>query len=275
MVHSRPVFIFVALGAASIAAAAPLRLAPSVEPASQEAASLCARFDQDKAGSESGNPQDYRRSELDVSFSEDYVLDMGSFSSSRDSSVIVPLPPFDSPSSQGHVDPDTASALSIESPALHPSGLLVSPSSQERADVDDTSAPGIESPASHPSGPFDSPSSQEHADVDDTSAPSIKSPAPHSSGPFDSPLSQEHIDAITADVPSIESRAPHPSGPYVSPSSQERADSCAPYRPSGILEYFRRSLGVLSSRSSNAPVARPLLQKRTDTVVGTKENTQP
>ncbi|KAJ3726097.1 hypothetical protein C8R42DRAFT_708148 [Lentinula raphanica] len=285
MVRSRPVFIFIALGAASIAGAAPLRFAASAEPASQEAASLCARFDQDKAGLESGNPQDCRRSELDVSSSEDYVLDMDSFSSSRDSSVVVPLPPFDSPSSQEHADADTASAPSIESPALHPSGPFVSPSSQECADVDDNSAPGIESPASHPSGPFDSPSSQERADVDDNSALSIKSPAPHSSGPFDSPSSQEHIDADTADVPGIEFPALHPSGPLYLPSIRERADaddtasvpgiaSRAPH-PSGLLEYFRRSLGVLSSRSSNAPLAHSLLRKRTDTEITSADDLQP
>ncbi|KAJ3826241.1 hypothetical protein F5878DRAFT_709200 [Lentinula raphanica] len=253
MVRSRPVLIFVALGAALLATAAPLRLAASIEPASQEAASLCARFDQDKAGSESGNPHDCGRSELDVSSSKDYVLDMGSFSSSRDSSVIVPLPPFDSPSSQEHVDPDTASA------------------------------PRIESPAFHPSGPFVSPSSQECADVDDNSALSIKSPAPHSSGPFDSPSSQEHVDAITADVPGIESPALHPSGPLYLPSIRECADaddstasvpgiaSRAPH-PSGLLELFCRSLGVLSSRSSNAPLARSLLRKRTDTEIASADD---
>ncbi|KAJ3726096.1 hypothetical protein C8R42DRAFT_708147 [Lentinula raphanica] len=195
MVRSRPVFIFIALGAASIAGAAPLRLAASAEPASQEAASLCARFDQDKAGSESGNPQDCRRSELDVSSSEDYVLDMGSFSSSRDASVIVPLPPFDSPSSQEHADADTASAPGIESRALHPSGPFVSPSSQERADADDT-----------------------------------------------------------ASVPGIASRALH---------------------PSGQLESFRRSFGVLSSRTSHAPLAHSLLRKRTDTGIASADDPDP
>ncbi|KAJ3726098.1 hypothetical protein C8R42DRAFT_718335 [Lentinula raphanica] len=237
MVHTCSVLIFVALGAA-----APLRLMPSVEPAGQEAALACAHFDRDTP--ESVNPQDCVESEFNhnVSIGEYNVLDMNSFLSRRgDSSGINLLPPFDSPSSQD----DDASVLSIESCAPHPSG------------------------------PFDSPLSQEHEDADTISDPSISSRAPHPSGPFYSPSSQEHVDAITADVPGIESRAPHPSGPYVSPSSQERADSCAPYRPSGILEISRRSLGVLSSRSSNAPVPRHLLRKRTDTEVAGTDDLQP
>ncbi|KAJ3726099.1 hypothetical protein C8R42DRAFT_718336 [Lentinula raphanica] len=122
MVRSRPVFIFVALGAALIATAAPLRLASSVEPASQEAAS-CAHFDQDTQ--ESANPHDCSEIELNVSSGEHYVLDMNSFPSRRDSSGINPLLPFDSPLSQDHADAvDTASVLGIASRALHPSGPL-------------------------------------------------------------------------------------------------------------------------------------------------------
>ncbi|KAJ3778194.1 hypothetical protein FB446DRAFT_841059 [Lentinula raphanica] len=188
MVHSRPVLIFVALGAASIAAAAPLRLAPNVEPASQEAAS-CAHFDQDTPGSV--NPHDCSEIELNVSSGEHYVLDMNSFPSGRDPSGINLLLPFDSPSSQ---DDDT-SVLSIESRALHPSGPFVSASSQERADADDT-----------------------------------------------------------ASVPGIASRALH---------------------PSGQLESFRRSFGVLSSRTSHAPDGHPLLRNRAETDIAGADDPDP
>ncbi|KAJ3839835.1 hypothetical protein EV361DRAFT_879962 [Lentinula raphanica] len=219
MVHSRPVLIFVALGAASIAAAAPLRLAPNVEPASQEAAS-CAHFDRDTP--ESVNPHDCSEIELNVSSGEHYVLDMGSFSSRCDPSGINLLLPFGSPLSQ---DDDT-SVLSIESRAPHPYGPFHSPSSQERADADDTaSVPGIASRALHPSGPFVSASSQERADADDT-----------------------------ASVPGIASRALH---------------------PSGQLESFRRSFGVLSSRTSHAPDAHPLLRNRAETDIAGADDPDP
>ncbi|KAJ3839834.1 hypothetical protein F5878DRAFT_659943 [Lentinula raphanica] len=215
MVRSRPVFIFVALGAASIAAAAPLRLAPSVEPAGQEAAS-CTRFDRDTA--DPGNPQDCVESEFNhnVSIGEYNVLDMNAFHSSRDFSGIAPLPSFDSPSSQD----------------------------------DDTSAPSIESRASHSSGLFDSPSSQEHEDADTISDPSISSRAPHPSGPFYSPSSQEHVDAITADVPGIESRAPHPSGPFYSPWIQERANAYDTASVPGIVSRAPQLSGPFDSQLS-------------------------
>ncbi|KAJ3758476.1 hypothetical protein EV360DRAFT_83050 [Lentinula raphanica] len=337
MVRSRSVFIFVALGAASIAAAAPLRLAPNVAPASQEAAS-CAHFDRDTP--ESVNPHDCSEIELNVSSGEHYVLDMNSFHSSRDSSGIVLLPsfdsplsqdddtsvlsidsraphpsgPFDSPSSQEHVDAGTASVPGIESRAPHPSGPLYSLSIQERADAHDTaSVPSIESRAPHPSGPFHSPwiqeranayntasvpgivsrapqlsgpfdsqLSQERADVDDISAPDIESHASHSSGPFDFPSSREHKGADTANVLAIKSRARHPSGPLYFPLIQERADAddtasvlgiaSRALHPSSLLELFRRSFSVLSSRTSNAPLAHSLLRKRTDTEIASADD---
>ncbi|KAJ3758352.1 hypothetical protein EV360DRAFT_70374 [Lentinula raphanica] len=174
--HSVTVLIFVA----SIAAAAPLRLVPSVEPASQEA-TPCARLEGDTP--KSVNPQDCGKSELNVSPGEHNVLDINSFSSSRDSSRIVLLPPFDSPSSQ------------------------------ERVDTDDTSVPSIDSRVPHPSGPFDSPMSQERVHADTVNVPGIGSRTSHPSDPLDSPTSQERVDADTANVTGIESRAPHTSGP--------------------------------------------------------------
>ncbi|KAJ3756740.1 hypothetical protein EV360DRAFT_84665 [Lentinula raphanica] len=266
MVHSRPVFIFVALGAASIATAAPLRLAPSVEPARQEAASCAYEI------------------ELNVSSGEHHVLDMNSFPSRRDSSGIDLLLPFDSPSSQ---DDDT-SVLSIASRAVHPSGLFVSPSSQERADADHTaSVPDIASHAPHPSGPFQSLLIlEDHADTDDTSAPSIESRAPRPSGPFHSPSIEERVDDATASVPSVESHAPYPSAPFHSLAIQKRADaddaasfpgveSRAPHTSGGLLQVVRRSIGVPSSGTSNTPDTHPLLRKRTDTDIAGDDDNRP
>ncbi|KAJ3778175.1 hypothetical protein FB446DRAFT_699396 [Lentinula raphanica] len=265
MVRSRPVLIFVALGAALLATAAPLRLAPSVEPASQEAAS-CAHFDQDIP--ESVNPHDCSEIELNVSSGEHYVLDMDSFPFSRDSSGIVPLPPFDSRSSQEHVDADAASVPSVESRAPYPSGSFDSPLGQERvvavtvnvperADADHTaSVPGIASHAPHPSGPFHSLLIQDHVDTDDTSALSIESHASYPSAPFHSLAIQERADADdAASLPGLESRAPHTSD--------------------GIPEVLRRSIGVLSSGTSNTPDSHPLPQKRTDTDIAGDDDNAP
>ncbi|KAJ3778554.1 hypothetical protein FB446DRAFT_783178 [Lentinula raphanica] len=181
MVRSRFVLIFVALGATSIAAAAPLRLASIVaEPASQEAAS-CARYERDTP--ESGDPQDCSKSGLNVSPGEhNNVLDMNSFpSTGHDSSGIVSLPPFLSPSSQERVDDDTANVPgSIESLATHPSGPLDFPLIQEGVDSIESRAPY------QASTPFDFPSIRKRTDADDTdSAPSIESHALHPSGPFE------------------------------------------------------------------------------------------
>ncbi|KAJ3726112.1 hypothetical protein C8R42DRAFT_718349 [Lentinula raphanica] len=310
MVRSRPVLIFVALGAASIATAAPLRLAPSVEHASQEAAS-CAHFDRDTP--ESVNPHDCSEIELNVSSGEHYVLDMNSFPSRRDPSGINLLPPFNYPSSQ---DDDT-SVLSIESRAPHPYGPFHSPSSQEHADADTASAPGIESRALHPSGPFVSPSSEEHADADTASVTGIASHAPRPSGPFHSPSIEERVDDTTASVPSIESRASRPSGPFHSPSIEERVDdetatasvpsikSHAPYpsapfhslaiqeradaddaaslpgvesratSTSGPLEVIGSSFSILSSDTSSAPGAHRPFRTRTDTDIAGADDTAP
>ncbi|KAJ3760107.1 hypothetical protein EV360DRAFT_68955 [Lentinula raphanica] len=274
MVRSRFVLIFVALGATSIAAAAPLRLASIVaEPASQEAAS-CALFGQDPP--ESGDPQDCGKSGLNVSPGEhNNVLDMNSFpSTSHDSSGIVPLSPFLSPSSQERVDDDTANVPgSIESLATHPSGPFDFPLIQEGVDADDTaSVPSIESLATHPSGPFDFPLIQKGVNADDTaSVPSIEPLATHPSGPFDFPLIQEDVD-------SIESRAPYQaSTPFDFPSIKERTDAddtdSAPsieshaLHPSGPFELVRRSIGVLSPGTPHAPNAHSLLRKRTDTEI--------
>ncbi|KAJ3976394.1 hypothetical protein EV361DRAFT_945291 [Lentinula raphanica] len=153
MVRSRSVLIFLTLGATSIAAAAPLRLASIVaEPASQEAAS-CACYDRDTP--ESGNPRDCsKRSELNIIPGDDF-LHTNSFLSSRDSSAIVSLPPFRSPSSPERADADnTESVPSIESLALHPSGPCNSTSSQEYTDADNTVS-SIESRAPYTSGPLE------------------------------------------------------------------------------------------------------------------------
>ncbi|KAJ3728777.1 hypothetical protein C8R42DRAFT_638479 [Lentinula raphanica] len=154
MVRSRSVLIFVTLSAASIAAAAPLRLASIVaEPASQEEAS-CALFGQDPP--ESGDPQDCGKSERNVSSGEHNVLDMlNSFPSSHDSPGIVSLPPFHSPSSPERVDADnTESVPSIEFLALDPSGPCNPTSSQEYTDPDNTVS-SIESRAPYTSGPLE------------------------------------------------------------------------------------------------------------------------
>ncbi|KAJ3712910.1 hypothetical protein C8R42DRAFT_308265 [Lentinula raphanica] len=277
--HSVTVLIFIA----SIAAAAPLRLVPSVEPASQEA-TPCARLEGDSTP-KSVNPQDCGKSELNVSPGEHNVLDMNSFSFSCDSSRIVLLPPFDSPSSQERVDTDDTSVPSIESCAPHPSGAFDFPTSQERVDADTVNVPGIGSLASHPSGPFHSPSIQERVYSDLASAPSVESRALHPSGHLDSPTSQEHIDPGTVNVPGIGSRAFHPSGPFLTLSIQERADaddavsvlnieSRAPHT-SGPLEVVRRSIGVLTSGTSIAPDSHRLLRKRTDTDIAGADGSGP
>ncbi|KAJ3818844.1 hypothetical protein F5880DRAFT_1681048 [Lentinula raphanica] len=258
--HSVTVLIFIA----SIAAAAPLRLVPSVEPASQEA-TPCARLEGDSTP-KSVNPQDCGKSELNVSPGEHNVLDMNSFSFSCDSSRIVLLPPFDSPSSQERVDTED-------------------PSVPKRVDADTVNVPGIGSLASHPSGPFHSPSIQECVYSDIASAPSVESRALHPSGHLDSPTSQEHVDPGTVNVPGIGSRAFHPSGPFLTLSIQERADaddavsvlnieSRAPHT-SGPLEVVRRSIGVLSSGTSSAPDSHRLLRKRTDTDIAGADGSGP
>ncbi|KAJ3976796.1 hypothetical protein EV361DRAFT_1030110 [Lentinula raphanica] len=313
MVHSRPVFIFIALGAASIAGAAPLRLAPSVEPASQEAAS-CTHFDRNTP--ESVNPHDCSEIELNVSSGEHYVLDMNSFHSSRDSSGIVPLPPFDSRSSQEHVDADAASVPSVESRAPYPSGPFDSPLGQERvvavtvnvpgigsraphsahrfhsppiqerADADHTaSVPGIASHAPHPSDPFHSLLIQDHVDTDDTSALSIESRASRPSGPFHSPSIEERVDDVTASVPSIESHAPYPSAPFHSLAIQKRADAddaasvpgieSRATSTSGPLEVIGSSFSILSSDTSSAPGAHRPFRTRTDTDIAGADDTAP